>query len=280
MSPTLASIVAQHPYPDFQKWWPLGEPFLAMMADAILGQWRPLAPSSDDLAAVQRIVDEYITLVYKREARPRLAANFAAATDLNTVQSGEFDALSYGFFRSAYGSLASHHSGDELATARREFAERVGAHFFAQLSDLLALDLPRALLNESDFTSVASAIEHIGGFLQQQGYLRSHFAFRFDVTTTRADGAIDQKPGDVIQALGNGGTAYALYEMGHPVILPSAVYLYRTVGEAQHHSSRTIEELFARVGCDAWETDDFDPTNYPSDLVVELWQIRRRPLID
>ena len=112
MSPTLASIVAQHPYPDFQKWWPLGEPFLAMMADAILGQWRPLAPSSDDLAAVQTTVDKYITLVYKREARPGLAANFAAATDLNTVQSGEFDALSYGFFRSAYGSLASHHSGD------------------------------------------------------------------------------------------------------------------------------------------------------------------------
>ena len=80
MSPTLASIVAQHPYPDFQKWWPLGEPFLAMMADAILGHWRPLAPSSDDLAAVQTTVDEYITLVYKREARPRLAANFAAAT--------------------------------------------------------------------------------------------------------------------------------------------------------------------------------------------------------
>ena len=280
MSPTLASIVAQHPYPDFQKWWPLGEPFLAMMANAILGQWRPLAPSSDDLAAVQTTVDEYITLVYKREARPRLAANFAAATDLNTVQSGEFDALSYGFFRSAYESLASLYSGDELVRARREFAERVGAHFFAQLSDRLALNLPRALLSESDLTSVASAIEHIGGFLQQQGYLRSHFAFRFDVTTTRAGRAIDQKPGDVIQALGNGGTAYALYEMGHPVILPSAVYLYRTVGEAQHHSSRTIEELFARVGCDAWETDDFDPTNYPSDLVVELWQIRRRPLID
>ena len=80
MSPTLASIVAQHPYPDFQKWWPLGEPFLAMMADAILGQWRPLAPSSDDLAAVQTTVDEYISLVYKREARPGLAASFAAAT--------------------------------------------------------------------------------------------------------------------------------------------------------------------------------------------------------
>ena len=280
MSPTLASIVAQHPYPDFQNWWPLGEPFLAMMADAILGHWRPLAPSPDDLAAVQTTVDEYISLVYKREARPRLAANFAAAPDLNTVQSGEFDALSFAFFRSAYGSLASQYSGDELAIARREFAERVGAQFFAQLSDRLALNLPRALLSESDFTSVASAIDRIGRFLQEQGYLRSHFAFRFDVAATLAGAAIDQKHGDFLQALGNGGTAYALYEMGHPVILPSAVYLYRTAGEAQHHSSRTIEELFGRVGCDAWETDDFDPSNYPSDLVVELWQIRRRPLIE
>jgi hypothetical protein len=62
--------------------------------------------------------------------------------------------------------------------------------------------------------------------------------------------------------------------MGYPVILPSAVYLYQTIGEAQHHSSRTIEELFARVNCDARETNDFDPTEYPSDRVVELWEIR------
>ncbi|MEM8681700.1 MAG: hypothetical protein AAGF97_20315, partial [Planctomycetota bacterium] len=71
---------------------------------------------------------------------------------------------------------------------------------------------------------------------------------------------------------------YALYEMGYPVILPSAVYLYHTVGEAQHHSSRTIEELFDRVGIEARETDDFDPIGYPSDRVVELWEIQ--PLQD
>ena len=62
--------------------------------------------------------------------------------------------------------------------------------------------------------------------------------------------------------------------MGYPIILPSAVYLYQTIGEAQHHSSRTIEELFARCGCTASETDDFDPTGYPSELVVELWEIK------
>ena len=71
-----------------------------------------------------------------------------------------------------------------------------------------------------------------------------------------------------------GERGYALYEMGYPVILPSAVYLYNTLGEAQHHSSRTIEELFGRVGFQARETDDFDPSGFPSDRVVELWEIR------
>ena len=64
--------------------------------------------------------------------------------------------------------------------------------------------------------------------------------------------------------------------MGYPVILPSAVYLYQTLGEAQHHSSRTIEELFARIGYVASETPDFDPTGYPSYRVVELWEIHRK----
>ena len=72
------------------------------------------------------------------------------------------------------------------------------------------------------------------------------------------------------------GVAHALYEMGYPAILPSAVYLYHTLGEAQHHSSRTIQDLFDQIGYDAWETEDFDPTDYPSDMVVELWQIRAR----
>jgi hypothetical protein len=75
--------------------------------------------------------------------------------------------------------------------------------------------------------------------------------------------------------LHHNGLAYALYEMGYPIILPSAVYLYHTVGEAQHHSSRTIEELFELIGYEARETDDFDPTGHPSDLVVELWEIRK-----
>ena len=74
------------------------------------------------------------------------------------------------------------------------------------------------------------------------------------------------------------GVAYALYEMGYPVILPSAAYLFNTVGEAQHHSSRIIEELFDRAGLHASETSDFDPTKYEANLVVELWEVRSREI--
>ena len=276
MSPALSIAVSSHPYPEYQEWWPMGETLLALMADSILSQWQPLAPSENSVSSIQETVDEYISLVYGRQARPGLAASFAAATDPGTVQSGEFDALSYAFFLSAFRNLASKFSDDELSRSRREFTERVGAHFFSHLSEHLALDLPRTLQGDADMALVKSAIHNVAVFLQKEGYLRSHFAFRFDVSTSHNGVRIDQEADDFLKALENNGTAYALYEMGHPVILPSAAYLYQMVGEAQHHSSRTIEELFARVGCDAWETDDFDPTHYPASLVVELWQISRR----
>ncbi len=276
MSCTLSEAVSEHPYPEFHEWWPMGETFLALMADAIVSQWRPLAPTENSIAAVQVTVEEYISQVYHRQARPGLAASFAAGSDLNAVQSGEFDALSYAFFSSAYRTLASRFRGDKLRSVRRKFAERVGARFFSHLTERLTLELPSSLLNETDLGMVNAAIQRVGRFLVEQGYLRSHFSFHFDVCTSHAGETVDQGSDNVLQALSDGGTAYALYEMGHPVILPSAVYLHQTVGEAQHHSSRTIEELFARVGCDAWETDDFDPSHYPSNLVVELWQIRKQ----
>jgi len=67
---------------------------------------------------------------------------------------------------------------------------------------------------------------------------------------------------------------YALYEMIYPVILPSAVYLYCIFGEAQHHSSRIIEEFFDVAGLEARETENFGPMGYPAFHVVELWQIK------
>ncbi len=276
MPSNLAAVVADHPYPDYQEWWPLGRPLLTMMASAITEQWRLLAEPQDELATVQATVDEYIQLVYAREARPTLAASFYGMSEFDTFASGEFDALSYAFYRSAFNAIAARRRGESLSAARRQFTERVGARFFAQLADFLPLDLPLTLSSAGDFTRLENAIGQVGSFLKAEGYLRTHFAFRFDVHTEHAGRSIKQAASGLLPALATGAAAFALYEMGHPVILPSAVYLYQTVGEAQHHSSRTIEELFARADCDARETEDFDPSGFPSDLVVELWEIRRR----
>lgn len=276
MSSNLAAVVAKHPFPEYQDWWPLGHPFLTMMARAITEQWRQLVEPEVELATVQSAVAEYIRLVYSREARPSLARSLYGLSDLETVMSGEFDALSYAFFRSAFHSLSAQHREENLHTARRQFTRRVGARFFAQLADFLTLDLPATLTSAAELACLEEAIGRAGSFLQTEGYLRTHFAFYFDVQTNQAGRRIEQSTVQVLPTLANGRAAYALYEMGHPVILPSAVYLYQTVGEAQHHSSRTIEELFARVDCDASETEDFDPSGFLSDLVVELWRIRRR----
>lgn len=272
----LADVVAAHPYPDYAAWWPMGADFLAMMADAIVGEWRRVVGGQGDPAVPAAYVAEYIRAVYGRAARPGLVDDFVGAAYLASIQSGEFDALSYGFFRAAFEALAEQVDAPALAGARRAFTQRVGRRFFAQLADHLALDLPAALRTDADVASVRAAIDTVGAFLVAQGYLRDHFAFTFDVDVAHAGRVIRQDGADLATRLHDDGLAFALYEMGYPAILPSAVYLYHTMGEAQHHSSRTIEELFARAGCRASETDDFDPTGYPSDMVVELWEISPR----
>lgn len=270
--PTLAEAVERQPYPDFQEWWPVGGHFVSFMAGAILPEWQALA---GDFAAVVAHVQEYTRLVYHRESRPLLVDDFVEGRGLDGLFSGEFDALSYGFYRDAFQRLAGATVGGDasLDAARRDFTRGVGRRFFAQMAAHLSLSLPGQLANADDFARLQRAINRVGSFLLTEGYLRDHFAFRFDVAASRGGQAISQAVGDFLPAL-SGGVAYALYEMGYPIILPSAVYLYQTVGEAQHHSSRTIEELFARCGCRASETDDFDPTGFPSEMVVELWEIR------
>jgi hypothetical protein len=141
------------------------------------------------------------------------------------------------------------------------------------LLDQVELALPQSLETQPEFESLLAALHKLGRFLLEQGYLRTHFAFRFDVALA-GERPIYQRAGDVVERLQRDGCAYALYEMGYPVILPSAVYLYNTIGEAQHHSSRTIEELFDRIGYRASESADFNPTGFSPDLVVELWEIR------
>jgi hypothetical protein len=150
----------------------------------------------------------------------------------------------------------------------------VGAYFYRQLHDHLELKLPQGLHTEEDFAKLERALAAVGDFLVAEGYLRDHFAFHFDVETTHQAREISQTTHQVLANLAQNGLIYAVYEMGYPAILPSATYLYHILGEAQHHSSRTIQELFLLMGYTASETDDFDPTGFPSDRVVELWEIR------
>jgi len=272
MALSLAEVVRRQPYPDFQDWWPLGEDFLAFMSQAIVAEWQGIRPRGD-ADRVDGFAQEYTRLVYGRESRAPLVDDFLAARHLDSFQSGEFDALSYAFYRDAFETLAVSQESESPEQARRAFTRRVGRRFFQQMAHRLSLALPSRLADAGDFAQLQGAIQQVGGFLVGEGYLRDHFAFRFDVTARRGAQTIAQAEAGFLSAL-SAGLAYALYEMGYPIILPSAVYLYQTLGEAQHHSSRTIEELFARCGCAASETADFDPTSYPSQLVVELWEIR------
>lgn len=272
---TLAQIVAEKPYLDYAEWWPMGKTFLAFMSVAIGTAWRAVGHDELALPAVQQDVTDYIECVYRRSARSTLAADFLYGQTLATMRSGEFDALSYAFFKSAFLDIVPQAAtAAEAALARRAFTQQVGKQFYHQLHEHLGLSLPATLTRPADFVQLQQALTTVGDFLQAQGYLRDHFAFRFDVTATRPTREIQQKATDFIADLQQYGVAYALYEMGYPAILPSAVYLFHTLGEAQHHSSRTIEELFGRMGYLASETADFDPTGYPSDGVVELWEIR------
>jgi hypothetical protein len=266
MTISFPQLVAEHPFPEFADWWPLGPTFLEFMSEAIVAEWRDLSPGDGDLEGIQRYAAGYAQTVYGRSLHPRLTKEFADKRVAH-IHSGEFDALSYAFYRSAF---------EIRPEEKRPFTQRVGKRFFTAVHEHLHLDLPPKLQTPAQFAQLQSNIQRVGDFLQSEGYLRDHFAFTFNVNVTHAGKTILQTEASFLADLQANGIAYALYEMGYPVILPSAVYLYHTIGEAQHHSSRTIEELFDRVGCEARETDDFDPTGFPSDMVVELWEIRPR----
>ncbi|MEM7034661.1 MAG: hypothetical protein AAF629_34285 [Chloroflexota bacterium] len=274
---TLDQIVAEKPFADYAKWWPMGAEFLNFMSEAIVSEWHKLPKNNGSLARVKNFTKIYIQTVFHREARDDLVEDFVDKTYLEPILSGEFDALSYAFYRASFELIAQHidQYDHPLARERRLYTKRVGKKFYHQVHGFLDLKLPSDLSNQAEFDQLQIGINTVGQFLVKQGYLRDHFRFTFNVHSKVENSHIQQNETDVLSNLHNHNLAYALYEMGYAVILPSAVYLYHTMGEAQHHSSRTIEELFDRVGYEARETDDFDPLQYPSDMVVELWEIRQ-----
>ena len=270
---TLLSLTQRYPFPDYQTWWPVGEAFMRFMGEAIVPTWQAWVAPHDHLAPIQAHVATYLQTVYGRTTDEHLVETFVREPAAREWRSGEFDALSYGFYRHAFEVLAETTPAESLPSARRAFTRAVGERFFQLMAQHLRLELPPWLETEEDFQVLRQGIGQVGAFLVEEGYLRDGFAFRFDVDVMAHGQRIHQTEADFLARL-RAGRAVALYEMGYPIILPSAVYLFHQMGEAQHHSSRIIEELFRRVGCEASETPDFDPTGFPPELVVELWTIR------
>lgn len=272
---TLEQVVTENSFDDYQEWWQVGATFIEFMSNAIVPEWRSLTNNDGSLETVSNYLDLYHQVVFKREMNAGLLTDFTGNNTERTFYSGEFDALSYAFYRASFELIQQHLTDydSSIEVERRHFTQRVGARFYEQVHNHLILDLPQGLSNESQFVQLTDNIQKVGEFLVTEGYLRDHFAFKFDVQIQHQAAAIAQSASALVDTLASRGMAHALYEMGYPIILPSAVYLYHTMGEAQHHSSRTIEELFKRVGYRAYEVDDFNPTDYPSDMVVELWEI-------
>ena len=270
-------IVEEQPFSDYLDWWPMGSSFLGFMSDAMVTLWTQLPHNSGELTPVEQYVSEYLTIVYDRKIRQSLVTDFVDKDFSSPIQSGEFDALSYAFHRSAFELMEQHIDEYEhsLIKERRLFTKYAGKIFFEKTRRHLKLDLPEGLNDELSFSKLKKCLQVLGEFLRGQGYLRDHFGFRFDIDVEHAGERIKQKESDFTHNLDGRGLAYGIYEMGYPVVLPSAVYLYHTIGEAQHHSSRTIEELFESIGFEARETDDFDPAGHPSNRVVELWEMRK-----
>jgi hypothetical protein len=271
----LTRIVQERSFPEFAQWWGMGNEFSMFMSRAIVSQWLELNDPKMDFDQVHYHVTEYLQLVYGHNVDIDLLENFIQQDFSHVLYSGEFDALSYAFYRSAFEALAEKFKGDvsTLVRERKRFTNQVGKIFFTSIRDHLQLNLPSDLRTPTQLTHLQNNIDLIGKFLLDQGYLRDQCEFTFCVDVIHAGKHILQETDDFLQNLHQNNAGYALYKMGYPVILPSAVYLFKMFGEAQHHSSRTIEELFERIGYKARETDDFDPSNFPPDRVVELWTV-------
>jgi hypothetical protein len=273
----LRRLVAENPYPYFQNWWSMGERLLEFMSDAIYSAWDIYYPNEISFGGnLAAHIARYMKIVYGKPLRKDLITDFVTKKKLANIRSGEFDALSYGFFFSAYEMIAFKFSVEEAKAKRHQFTRHVGTIFYQAMSRELDLVLPEKLESEGDMLLLNIAIDHIGNFLITGGYLREHFAFRFDVTAEHESKHIVQTAASFLSNLREKGTGYALYEMGYPVILPSATYLFQSEFKtAQHHSSRIIEDLFEQVGYEAHETPNFNPTDHDPKLVVEFWEIHK-----
>ena len=116
--PTLEHIFSEKPFPDYADWWQMGGLFTRFMSKAIVPEWRALPYNPGHLHQVQTFAEQYIRAVFGRKARETLVSGFCRQLP-HPYLSGEFDALSYAFFRSAFELMEKHVSDHTRPRARR-----------------------------------------------------------------------------------------------------------------------------------------------------------------
>ncbi|MEZ4663695.1 MAG: hypothetical protein R2911_39685 [Caldilineaceae bacterium] len=178
-SKTLAEVVIERPFPEYGQWWRMGREFLDFMSTAIVGEWAALPGHGGDLAAVNAHVQEYVQTVFGRTARSGLVDDFVQKRHAQPIQSGEFDALSYAFYRSAFEIMAQNINqyAQPLAREQRYFTQRVGRIFYHSFTIIWRCLRSRSSANAGPICRVADRHYHqMVQFLVAQGYCAITFA--------------------------------------------------------------------------------------------------------
>ncbi len=296
----LGEVVEENPYPEFtgteayrrmsdqpslgQLPWPMGGEFIGLISDSIVGLWRDYLGElgfNSDLEEVKDVFQTYMGTVYDVDVDRSIVEDFVVhgIGEETRITSSEFDALSFAFYFHVYEKIEEELSESEAEVRKYQFAVDVGERVFSNLESHLDFSLPDSYEDVEDLDEyIMEPLNTIGRFLHNQGYLGTGFDFSldFEETDPETGDSYSQDAGDFLEDVESGDeqnpAAHGNYVMGMPSILPSAVYLFNIKDEAQHHSSRIIQEVFNQMGIMGKELDNFDPEGYDSEEVVEIWE--------
>ena len=88
MTPSMEEVVQAYPFPQHQRWWPVGTQFTNFMSNAIVGEWSALPTNSGSLVPVAAYADQYVRTVYGRTLEERICTAFHTNTLARPLQSG------------------------------------------------------------------------------------------------------------------------------------------------------------------------------------------------
>lgn len=161
----------------------------------------------------------------------------------------KFDRYSLLFFK----SIAKHIPKDE---ERDKITTIIGESIYHHIKEKYGFQIGTS----DDLEKIRSNLERVIQYFVESGYIDNAQVVwdRFD------EGEWREK-----------GQAHFELVMAEPVILSSAQTLYNEEGFAQHYLSRTIERALGEFSVRGREMKDFNPNNFSSDKVVELWELMK-----